>query len=135
VDSHLQQDVQSKQNLLLLLGSRKCLRRFIVEVLTHALGHVDEVVLPLELGDVDVEQLLIHRRHCLDEDECLLVPELPFGEDEFLEKLQRFPDVCVEADEAVGTRESIESLQNFHPTLTSVDHRRSSSRNPKCTPE
>lgn len=62
MDANLKQDVQNQQNVLLLFASSECLHRFIVQIDTHSLCKIDEVIIPLESADVYVEQLLVRSR-------------------------------------------------------------------------
>lgn len=98
VDSDLQENVKGEKNLFLLSSCRQRLRWLVVQVLTDALSQVDEVIFPLQCSNIDIEQLLVNRRHRLAQQQSVLVVELPFSENELLEELQWVPNVCVQAN-------------------------------------
>ena len=69
----------------------------VVEVAPNALRQLYEILRPLQLGNVEVKQLLILLRQRLGQLLGGRVVILPLGEDELLQPVQRFPHVRVEA--------------------------------------
>lgn len=105
--------MQNEQQRVFAASRFQRFRMLFAQVPAHTLRQCNEIDFPFECRQIDVKLLFIDGRLFFDQGPGVVVVELPFGENEFLQQFQWAPNIFVQSNEnRTSASDSSDPVQN-----------------------